>query len=128
MAAVTIHSDCGTQEIKSVTVSTFSPFIIRHEVIDQMPKSFFPGGSDSKESPAVQETRVQFLGWADPRRREWLPTPVLSCLENRTDGGAWWVGTRGSQRVGREWVTNTLKKSSRLKKKFIEITAIGKAI
>ena len=38
------------------------------------------------------------------------------------------VHTRGSQRVGREWVTNTLKKSSRLKKKFIEITAIGKAI
>ena len=26
----------------------------------------FPGGSDSKESPAVQETWVQNLGWEDP--------------------------------------------------------------
>ena len=58
-----------------------------------MPKSFFPGGSDSGESPAVQEIWVQSLGWADPQRREWLPTPVFSCLENRMDGGAWWAGT-----------------------------------
>ena len=26
----------------------------------------FPGGSDGKESPAMQETQVQFLGWEDP--------------------------------------------------------------
>ena len=26
----------------------------------------FPGGSDSKESPAMQETWVQSLGWEDP--------------------------------------------------------------
>ena len=26
----------------------------------------FPGGLGSKESPAVQETQVQFLGWEDP--------------------------------------------------------------
>ena len=42
----------------------------------------FPGGSDSKESPAVQDTQVWSLGWEDPWigipwRREWLPTPVL---------------------------------------------------
>ena len=26
----------------------------------------FPGGSDGKESPSVQETLVQFLSWEDP--------------------------------------------------------------
>ena len=26
----------------------------------------FPGGSDGKESAAMQETWVQFLGWEDP--------------------------------------------------------------
>ena len=31
-----------------------------------------------KNLPAMQETQVQSLGWEDPRRREWLPTPVLS--------------------------------------------------
>ena len=25
-----------------------------------------PGGSDGKESPAMQETQVRFLGWEDP--------------------------------------------------------------
>ena len=41
MATVTIHSDCGTQEIKSVTVSTFSPFG-HHEVIGPDAKIFLP--------------------------------------------------------------------------------------
>ena len=30
-----------------------------------------------KNPLAMQETQVQFLGWEDPWRREWLPTPVL---------------------------------------------------
>ena len=36
----------------------------------------FPGGSDHKESPAMQKTR--FNPWVGriPWRREWLPTPV----------------------------------------------------
>ena len=29
-----------------------------------------------------------------------------SCLENPTDGGAWWVTVHGSQRVGHDWVTS----------------------
>ena len=36
MAAVTVCSDFGVQEIKSVTVSTFPPSIC-HEVMDWMP-------------------------------------------------------------------------------------------
>ena len=30
-----------------------------------------------KNLPAVQETRLHSLGWEDPCRREWLPTPVF---------------------------------------------------
>ena len=30
-----------------------------------------------KNLPAMQETWVQSLGWEDPLRREWLPTPVF---------------------------------------------------
>ena len=31
-----------------------------------MAKNVFPGGSDGKESAAMQETRVRPLGWEDP--------------------------------------------------------------
>ena len=27
--------------------------------------------------PALQETQVQSLGWEDPQRRKWQPTPVF---------------------------------------------------
>ena len=30
-----------------------------------------------KNLPAMQETRVQPLGWEDPQRREWQPTPAF---------------------------------------------------
>ena len=36
-----------------------------------------PGGSDSKEPVAMQNTQVQFLGQDDPSRSEWLPNPVF---------------------------------------------------
>ena len=35
------------------------------------------GGSAVKNPPAMQEMHVQSLGWEDPQRREWLPTPVF---------------------------------------------------
>ena len=37
----------------------------------------FPGGSACEESPAMQETPVQFLGWEVPLERNRLPTPVF---------------------------------------------------
>ena len=37
----------------------------------------FPGGSDSKELRAIQETWVQPLGWEDLWKRGWLPTAVF---------------------------------------------------
>ena len=30
-----------------------------------------------KNLPAMQETRVRFLGWEDPLEKKWLPTPVF---------------------------------------------------
>ena len=30
-----------------------------------------------KNLPAIQETWVRSLGWGDPQRRKWQPTPVL---------------------------------------------------
>ena len=30
-----------------------------------------------KRLPAIQETRVRSLGWEDPLKRQWQPTPVL---------------------------------------------------
>ena len=45
------------------------------------------------------------LGWEDPLREDWQPTPV-SCLDNPTDRGAWQaIQSMGSQRVGHDWAT-----------------------
>ena len=47
--------------------------------------------------------------WKIPWRRKWQPTPA-SCLENRTDRGAWQGTVHGVARAGHEWViftTNT---------------------
>ena len=44
----------------------------------------FPGGSDSKESPAMRETWVQFLGWEDLleegilQEKLFFPLPIYS--------------------------------------------------
>ena len=39
-----------------------------------------------KHLPPMQETRVRSLGWEDPWRRQWQPTPVLLPGESR---GRW---------------------------------------
>ena len=36
-----------------------------------------------KNPPAVQETWVRSLGWEDPWRRAWQPTPVFSPGESQ---------------------------------------------
>ena len=50
-----------------------------------------------KHLPAMQETRVQFLGWEDPLEKEMASH---SCLENSMDGGAWWSTVHG---VAESW-------------------------
>ena len=45
----------------------------------------FPGDSVVKNLPAMQETRVRFLGWEDPLEEDMAAYP----LENPMDRGAW---------------------------------------
>ena len=59
----------------------------------------FPGGSDVKNLPAVQETWVWSLGQEDPWRKEWQLTPV-PCLENSMDRRSWEVIVH---RVAKSW-------------------------
>ena len=56
-----------------------------------------------KNLPAMQETQVWSLGREDPWRREWLSTPILLPREFHGQRSQ----SRGSQRVGYKWVTNT---------------------
>ena len=67
----------------------------------------FPRGSDSKELPAMQKTRVWSLGRKDPIAKGM--TTHSSILASRIpwteeSGG---LQSMGSQRVRRDWVTNT---------------------
>ena len=39
--------------------------------------NFFKVAQMVKHLPALQETQVQSLGWEDPRRNKWQPTPVF---------------------------------------------------
>ena len=54
-----------------------------------------------KNLPAVQETRVLSLGWEDPLRRKWPPTPVS--LPGKSHGQRSLVGCspRGRKEAGR---------------------------
>ena len=55
----------------------------------------FPGGSEVKRLPAMQETRVRSLGREDPLGEENGCPLQDSCLENSMDGGAWWAAVYG---------------------------------
>ena len=50
----------------------------------------FPGGSNIKNLPKIQETQVPSLGWEDPLEEEWQPTPVFlpgeSCGQRSPEG------------------------------------------
>ena len=66
----------------------------------------FPGGSEVKNPPAMQETWVQSLNWGDPLEKGMATTPVL-LLGEPTDRGAWRAQSMGSKRVRHDWATNT---------------------
>ena len=58
-----------------------------------------------KNPPAMQETWAQFLGWEDPWRRAWQPTPVFlpgGCPWTEEPGG---LQSMGSKRAGHDWAT-----------------------
>ena len=55
----------------------------------------FPGGSDVKNLPAMQETRVRSLDQEDSPG-EWNGYPLqYSCLENPMDRETWWATVHG---------------------------------
>ena len=60
-----------------------------------------------KNLPAVQETRVQSLGWEDPLEKKMAThSSILAWKISWTEepGG---LQSMGSQRVGHDWATNT---------------------
>ena len=68
----------------------------------------FPSDSAVKNLPAMQEmqeTQVRSLGWEDPWRRKWQPTPVF--LPRKSHG---WrsltdYSLQGLKRIGHDLVT-----------------------
>ena len=48
-----------------------------------------------KSLPAVQETRVQSLGWEDLLEKEMATHSSILGLENLMDSGAWWAAAHG---------------------------------
>ena len=55
----------------------------------------FPGGSDGKESPVVQETWVQSLDWEDPLEESMAIHSSILAWRIPMDRGAWWVTVHG---------------------------------
>ena len=61
-----------------------------------------------KNLPAMQVTQVWFLGWEDPLRRKWLPTPIFLPREShgqrRLASYSPWSRTESDMT---EWLTHT---------------------
>ena len=55
----------------------------------------FPGGSDGKESPAMQETWVQSLDWKDPLERGMETHSSILAWKIHLDRGAWRAAVHG---------------------------------
>ena len=64
-----------------------------------------PIAQSVKNLPAMQETRVGFLGQEDPLKKEMAIHSSNSCLENATDRGAWRATVHGVTGVGHDLAT-----------------------
>ena len=62
----------------------------------------FPGSSVGTESPAMQETPVQFLGQEDPLEKGMATHSSILVMGNPMDRGAWQAKVHG---VAKELVT-----------------------
>ena len=54
-----------------------------------------PGGSDSQESPAMQEMHIWSLGQEDPLEKGNGNPRQYFCLDNPMDRGAWQAAVHG---------------------------------
>ena len=78
--------------------------VLRHQYL--LRRMLFPGGSDGKLS-ACNAGDLGLIPGLGRSPGEGNGNPLqYSCLENPTDGGAWWATSMGSQRVGHDWVTS----------------------
>ena len=98
--------------LSSLTGGSLSKVPFHHQIskaaIDKRHKqmSGFPGGSDGKNLPAVQE--AWFDPWVGkiPWRRKWLSIPVF--LPGKSHGQRNLAGySPWGHRVGHDWATNT---------------------
>ena len=64
-----------------------------------------PGGSEAKNLPAVQETRVQSLGWEDPLKGEMATHSSILAWRIPWTEELSGLQSKGSQRVTYDWAT-----------------------
>ena len=65
----------------------------------------FPRGSDSEESACSAEDLGSILGWEDPLKRAWMPTPVLLPTESpwiEEPGGLQSIGSQSRTRLNEQ--------------------------
>ena len=67
----------------------------------------FPGGWDDKESAAVQETQVRFVGQEDPLEEGMATHSTILAWKIPWTEEPGRLQSMGSQRVRYDWVTNT---------------------
>ena len=65
----------------------------------------FPDGSAVKNSPTMQETQVESLGWEHPLEKEMLTYSNILAWRLPWTEGPGRLQSMGSQRVGHDWVT-----------------------
>ena len=58
----------------------------------------FPDSSSGKESPAMQETPVRFLGWEDPLEKGTATHSSSLVWRNSMDRGTWKATVHGGQK------------------------------
>ena len=62
----------------------------------------FPGGSDGKNLPAMQETRVRSPGWEDPLEKGKATHFSILAWRILMDRGTWRTTVQGVQTVGHD--------------------------
>ena len=60
-----------------------------------------------KNLPSIYKTRVHFLSWEDPLKKEWQPTPVFLPGESPWTEEPGGLQSMGSQRARHNWATHT---------------------